>query len=121
MVKEAKDHEREDEARRNLVDATNSADGAIYAVEKALKELGDKAPAADRGKLEALIVELQEAMKGEDVNRIRNLTEQLQQASYALGQQLYQSQQPGPNDGSAPGPQPTSGDDEVVEGDYRQL
>ncbi len=121
MVREAKEHEREDEGRRNLVDARNSADGAIYAVEKALKELGDKAPAADRGKLEALIGELQEAVKGEDVNRIRSLTEQLQQASYALGQQLYQSQQPGPNGGSAPGPQPTSGDDEVVEGDYRQL
>jgi molecular chaperone DnaK len=121
MVREAKEHEREDEGRRNLVDARNSADGAIYAVEKALKELGDKAPAADRGKLEALIGELQEAVKGEDVGHIRGLTEQLQQASYALGQQLYQSQQPGPDGGSAPGPQATSGDDEVVEGDYRQL
>ncbi len=121
MVREAKDHEREDEARRNLVDATNSADGAIYAVEKALKELGDKAPADERGKLETLTNDLKEAMKGEDIGRIRSLTEQLQQASYALGQQLYQSQQPGPNGGSAPGPQQTSGEDDVVEGDFRQL
>ncbi len=120
MIREAKEHEREDELRRQLVDARNTADGTIYAVEKALKELGDKVPATERGRIENLINDLKEAMKGEDTARIRNLTEQLQQASYALSQQLYQTQTgPGPNGGR--GQRPSGPEEEVVEGDYRQV
>ncbi|MCS7039877.1 MAG: Hsp70 family protein, partial [Caldilineales bacterium] len=120
MIREAKEHEREDELRRQLVDARNTADGTIYAVEKALKELGDKVPATERGRIENLIADLKEAMKGEDTARIRNLTEQLQQASYALSQQLYQTRSgPGPNGGS--GRRPGGPEEEVVEGDYRQV
>jgi molecular chaperone DnaK len=118
MIREAKEHEREDELRRQLVDARNTADGTIYAVEKALKELGDKVPATERGRIENLINDLKEAMKGEDTARIRNLTEQLQQASYALSQQLYQTQT-GSGDGS--GRRPSGPEEEVVEGDYRRV
>ncbi len=121
MVREAKEHEREDEERRQLVDARNTADGAIYAVEKSLSELGDKVPANERSQIETTINDLKEAMKGEDAARIRSLTEQLQQASYALSQQLYQSQQgeaASSNGGSAPQGE-SSGEEDVVEGDYR--
>ncbi|RME82604.1 MAG: molecular chaperone DnaK, partial [Caldilineae bacterium] len=122
MVREAKEHEREDEARRKLVEARNTADGVIYAVEKALKELGDKVPATERTQIENTINDLKEAMKGEDTDRIRNLTEQLQQASHALSQQLYQSQQaagPAGNGGTEPGG--PEGEEDVVEGDFRQV
>ena len=108
MVREAKEHERDDEQRRQLVDARNSADAAIYAIEKALKDLGDKAPASERSQIERIISDLKEAMQGEDTNRIRTLTEQLQQASHALSEQLYQSQSeasPGAN-GSPSRPAP---------------
>ncbi len=132
MVRDAKEHERDDEARRNLVDARNTADGTIYATEKSLKELGDKVPAAERGRIESLINDLKEALKKEDtseghVARLRSLTEQIQQASYALGQQLYQTQQggqpggEGTSEGGRRGPSGPGGEDDVVEGDFRQV
>ncbi len=126
MVREAKEHEREDERRRQLIDARNTADSTIYATEKMLKELGDKVPPTEKGQIENLIAELKEVMDGEDIDRIRSLTEQLQQASHALSQQLYSQQAaagptPGANGGSAgPGPE-TGGDEEVVEGDFREV
>ncbi len=127
MVREAKAHEREDEMRRQLIDARNTADSTIYATEKMLKELGDKVPPTEKGQIENLIAELKEAMEGDDINRIRSLTEQLQSASHALSQQLYSQQAaagptPGADGGSAAGPEPgPGGDEEVVEGDFREV
>ncbi len=124
MVREAKEHEREDEMRRQLIDARNTADSTVYATEKMLKELGDKVPVTEKGQIENLINELRQAMEGDDVNRIRSLTEQLQQASHALSQQLYSQQAAGPTPGADGGSEaagPTGGDEEVVEGDFREV
>ena len=126
MVREAKAHEQEDEARRKLIDARNTADSTVYATEKMLKELGDKVPVTEKGQIENLIAELKQAMEGDDSDRIRSLTEQLQQASHALSQQLYSQQAAGPTpgaDGGAAGPEPgpAGGDEEVVEGDFREV
>ena len=127
MVREAKAHEREDEMRRQLIDARNTADSTIYATEKMLKELGDKVPPTEKGQIENLIAELKEAMEGDDINRIRSLTDQLQSASHALSQQLYSQQAatggptPGADGGAAAGPEPSGGDEEVVEGDFREV
>ncbi len=126
MVREAKSHEAEDEARKQLIDARNTADSTVYATEKMLKELGDKVPVTEKGQIENLINELKQAMEGDDAAHIRSLTEQLQQASHALSQQLYSQQAAGPTpgaDGGATGPEPgpAGGDEEVVEGDFREV
>jgi molecular chaperone DnaK len=127
MVREAKAHEAEDEARKQLIDARNTADSTVYATEKMLNELGDKVPVTEKGQIENLINELKEAMEGDDASRIRTLTEQLQQASHALSQQLYSQQAgptPGADGGAAAGPEPgpaTGDDEEVVEGDFREV
>ncbi len=120
MIREAQQHEREDQRRRELAEARNNADSLIYTVEKSLKELGERVPATDRGRIETLVADLRNAMKGDDIARLRSLTEQLQQASYALSQQLYQ--QGGTNGKGPTATGPASGDDrDVVEGEYRQV
>jgi molecular chaperone DnaK len=119
MVREARENEREDRRRRELAEARNTADGLIYTIEKTLRELGDRVPPTDRGRIENLINDLKQAAKGEDISRIRSLTEQLQQASYALSQQLYQQAPAG--DGGASGRATPSGDEDVVEGEYRPV
>ncbi len=119
MVREAREHEREDRRRRELAEARNTADGLIYTVEKTLRELGDRVPPTDRGRIENLINDLKQATKGEDISRIRNLTDQLQQASYALSQQLYQQAPAG--DGSSGGRATPPGGEDVVEGEYRPV
>ncbi|HRW10367.1 MAG TPA: molecular chaperone DnaK [Caldilineaceae bacterium] len=119
LVRDAKEHEAEDRARRELIEARNQADNLIYASEKALNELGDQVPASDREQIETVVEDLRQAMAGEDLAQIRRLTEQLQQASHALSQQMYQ-QQSGQPDQSTNGAGPND-EDEVVEGEYRQV
>ena len=121
MVNEAKSHEVEDRKQRELIDARNQADQLVYSVEKTLRELGGRVSAADKGQVESLVGQLKEAMQGDDIGRIRALTEQLQQASYAFSQQLYQTQA-GPDGGDAQtNGQASPRDDDVVEGDFQEL
>ncbi|MBX3015024.1 MAG: molecular chaperone DnaK [Caldilineaceae bacterium] len=124
LVQEAKSNEGQDRQRRDLVEARNTADNLIYVTEKSLSELGDKVPATERGQIEQTIEELKAAKDGEDIARIRTLTEQLQQASHALTQQVYQQAangtNPNPNGAGEPGRNP-GGEDDVVEGEYRQV
>ncbi len=117
MVNEAKQHRTDDEKRRELVDARNAGDSTAYQAEKTLKELGDKVPADDRNKIEEQIQSLRQALQGEDISRIKTLTEQVQQASYALGQQLQADRQSAtpPAEGATDQPE---GD--VVEGEFRE-
>ena len=104
MVREARQHEAEDRRRKELAEARNNADAVIYQVEKALRELGAKVPAADRNTIEGLIQDLKVAKEGNDTARIKSLTEQLQQASYAIGQQMYAQQQAAGSSGGYGGP-----------------
>ena len=119
MVNEAKRNEAEDRKRKELVEARNNGDSLAYTAEKALRDLGDKVPGSDKQKIEKQIADLREALKGDDVSRIRNLSEQLQQATYALSQQMYAANagQPGANGGST-GPRREEGD--VVEGEFTE-
>ena len=90
LVHEAKSHEAEDKAQRDLAEARNTADNLVYVTEKSLSDLGDKVPVTDRGQIEETIEELKTAMNENQLDRIRELTEKLQQASHALTQQVYQ-------------------------------
>ena len=116
MVGDARQHEAEDKSQRELAEARNQADQLIYTMEKTLRELGARVPATDRGQVERLTNELKAAIGGEDAARIRNLMEQLQQASYALSQQLYQAQ----GQAESTGPQTRHRDDDVVEGEFEE-
>ena len=121
LVQEAKSHENDDKKQRDLVEARNSADNLIYVTEKTLRELGDKVPVTDRGQIEQTVEELRSVKDSDDINRIRQLTEKLQQASHALTQQMYQN-----TNGEGEGPTggeggKTGSEDDVVEGEYRQV
>jgi molecular chaperone DnaK len=123
MVNAAKQHEAEDGKLRELIQARNQADQMIYATEKSLKELGDKVADGEKSQIEGMIAELKTAVTTDDTARIKTLTEQLQQASHALSQQLYQSQaqQPGNNgttNGHANGHETP---DDVVEGEFQEM
>jgi molecular chaperone DnaK len=124
LLSQAKQHEAEDHRRKELVEARNTADTLVYQTEKVMRELDSKVPASDRSRIEQTISDLKQAVQGEDAARIRQLTEQLQHASMALGQQMYAQQQPagGPPPGSGPGPQgsPPPGGDDVIEGEFQE-
>ena len=115
MIKEAERNAAEDRRRRELVDARNTADTLIYQAEKALRELGDKLPYEERSRIENQVNDLRQAMQGDDISRMRQLSETLEQMVHSLGQQVYAAQPEGP--GGQEGPPP----DDTVEGDFREV
>jgi molecular chaperone DnaK len=135
-VQEAQRYEAEDRRRRELIQARNTADQMIYQTEKTLGELNGQVPEADRATIQRTIEDLKRAKDGEDATRIQQLTEQLQQASYAIGQQMYAQQAaaqqagaPGSGGGFDPGQAPFQGGpsaggddgDEFVDGEFREV
>ena len=126
-VQEARRHEAEDRQHRDLIEARNTADQSIYQTEKVLRELDGQVPASDRATIEQTIEDLRRIKDGEDAAQIRRLTEQLQQASYAIGQQMYAKEQAGAQQtgsdygpGQAPYDNEPAGDD-FVDGEFREV
>jgi molecular chaperone DnaK len=122
MVSEAKKNEAADRRQRELVEARNNADTLAYTAEKTLQGLGDRVPGNDRQNIEKKIAALREAIKGDDVARIRQLSDEVQQASYALGQMA--GQQAGQQTGGSNSPSGNGGsgrdEGEVVEGEFHE-
>jgi molecular chaperone DnaK len=123
MVKQAAASAAEDRKRKETVEARNQADTAIYSAEKALRDLGDKAPANVKSDVEAKVAEVREAMKAEDATLIRTKTAELSTAMQKIGELMYQQQQqqqpgdqtPPPGSDNKPG-----GDDNVVDAEFTE-
>jgi molecular chaperone DnaK len=115
MVKEAERNAAEDRRRRELVEARNTADTLAYQAEKALQDLGDRLPYEERSRIENQINELRQAMNSDDINRMRQLSETLQQMVHSLGQQVYATES------EAPGGQGNPPPEDTVEGEFREL
>jgi molecular chaperone DnaK len=126
MRREAESHADEDKKRKELIEARNTADNAVYTAEKALRDFGDKAPADTKSKVEAEIANVKKALEGDDPVKIKSATDQLFQVIQQIGASVYQQGGPqaGPTaGGSEPGPgdggQKPGGDDNVVDGEFR--
>lgn len=91
MRKDAEVHAEEDKEKKEMVEAKNVADTLIFTTEKAIKEAGDKVPAADREPVEAKIKALKDVKDGNDKEAIKKATEELSEAAQKIGQILYQN------------------------------
>ncbi|MEN8098088.1 MAG: molecular chaperone DnaK [Chloroflexota bacterium] len=118
MVDQAKEHAAEDQQRKELIEARNTADQVGYQTEKTLGELGDKVSDDDKKSIESLIAELRSAAESDNVAQIRRLIEQVQQASMKLGETMY-GDQPQPEDGASEAPD--TDQDDVVDGEFRSV
>jgi molecular chaperone DnaK len=118
MVQEAQRNATEDRRRRELAVARNNADTLVYQAEKALQDLGDRLPYEERNRIEQQANQLKDAMKGEDVNRMRQLSETLEQMVHSLGQQAQAAGQQGPDDSGEQGQQTP---EDTVEGEFREV
>lgn len=94
MVKEAEHFSEEDRKRKELADARNDADNLIYSTEKMLKDLGDKVDGSKKSEIEAAIGRLREAAQKDDIQEIKNASENLTKYLHELSAQLYQQQAP---------------------------
>jgi molecular chaperone DnaK len=121
-VQEARQHEAEDKKRREVIDARNTADNLVYQTEKALRDLGDKVPSAERGAIEAKINDLKSAAQSDDLTRIQKASQEVEQAFHALSQQLYAQGQPQPQpNGQGPsGPAAGGPQGDVIDGEVKE-
>ena len=108
MVRDAEAHAEEDRRFRELVDTRNKADSLIHAVEKSLRNLGDKVDAAERARVESAVSDLRTALKGDDRNVIEKKAEALAQASSAIAQRAQEAEAAGAA-GAAGGPSGATG------------
>ncbi len=132
MKKEAESHAEEDKKRKELIEVRNNADNTAYTAEKLLRENGDKVDDATKKDINDKVAKLREAMNGEDAAAIRKQTEELGQAVQAVGASMYQQQQqqgggqPGGGQGGPSGPSGDGGDggpsdEDIVEGDFKNV
>ncbi|MDO8684244.1 MAG: molecular chaperone DnaK [Armatimonadota bacterium] len=123
MVREAESHASEDQAAKELAEARNRAEHLLYTTDKTLKDIGDKAPADDKARVESAMAELKSSLESNDKDKINTATDALQQASYKLSELLYQQQSQqhaGTPSGSEPsGEQEREPDEEVIEAEFK--
>ena len=120
-VKDAEQYAAEDKKRREAVDVRNGADQMVYQTEKTLTDMGDKLSDDEKKDIQAGIDSLKEALKGEDLEKIKAEEEALQKKVYAVSEKLYkaaaeqaQAQQ------AAGGEQPKDGEPNVYEADFKE-
>ncbi|MBL6898962.1 MAG: molecular chaperone DnaK [Gammaproteobacteria bacterium] len=92
MVKDAEKHAEEDKKVKELVEAKNQAEAMINGSEKAIKDLGDKADKSDVEATNKAVDELKEAIKSDEVEKIKELTMKLTEVAGKIAQQAYQEQ-----------------------------
>ena len=120
MVREAKDHEAEDKARREAVDFRNQTEALAFQAEKTLTDLGDKVDAAKKAEAEGLIGEVREALKGEDQALLKEKGEALARLMSEIGTAAYQQGQAEGADGAESG-EPTPASEETIEGEAKEV
>jgi molecular chaperone DnaK len=92
-IKDAEEHAKEDEKRKELIEAKNQADSLAYTTEKTISELGEKVPEDQKVRAEDAVKKLKDAIKTDDVTTIKSAIEELTKEMHALSQILYQQAQ----------------------------
>jgi molecular chaperone DnaK len=117
MRKDAEAHAAEDRRKVEVIEARYEADRVIFAIEKQLKELGDKIGGNDRQAIQSAIERTKQAASGEDVQAIRQAVSDLQVAAQAMAQQAHRPSGDGAAPGAAPGGE-GKGKDDVIDAEF---
>ena len=134
-VKEAAEFEAQDKKRKEGIEARNDADSMVFQTQKALDEVGDKVSESEKAAVEAELNALKavidrttpETMTDADVEEIKAGKEKLMNSAQALFAKLYEQNQgaagAGPDMGGAQTAEEAgyTAEDDVVDGDYREV
>ncbi|KIG14656.1 Chaperone protein DnaK [Enhygromyxa salina] len=133
MVDDAKQHEDEDNKRREAVENRNQLDATILQMEKLLGENADKLPAEAKVEVESALTDAKAALESDDTDRVKAAQEKLTAASHKLAQAMYgQGGEPGAEAGFDPGAagaapgadagEPASGSDDgdVIDAEFEE-
>ena len=101
-VKEAEKYAEEDKKQKEAVEVKNKAETIILQSEKTLSDIGDKLPESDKTEVKAAVEKLKETCKNGSTEQIKEDTDALEKAFYALSEKLYKQT------GAQPGAEGTS-------------
>jgi molecular chaperone DnaK len=128
MVKESEAHAAEDTRRKEEIELRNKLDADVYATEKLLNENRDKLNSSDVEPVEAALKDAKSALEEGSAERIKAAMDQLQKASFRLGELMYQRTErtqastDGEPQGSGAGAenQARTGRDDVVDAEFEE-
>ena len=120
MVHDAEAHAEEDKRKKELADVRNQADTLVYSTEKSLSEHGSKLSESDKDRISKDLEALKKVQSGEDIQAIKNASEQLSKSAQKLAEILYaQSQQQAGGQGNQQAEAPK--DENVVDADFEEV
>ncbi|CAA0094125.1 molecular chaperone DnaK [Zhongshania aliphaticivorans] len=120
MVRDAEANAEADKKFEALVVARNTAEGLANATRKTVEEAGDKASDEEKAAIEAALAEVDEAVKGDDVEKIEEATKKLTEASSGLAQKMY-AEQAAQAEAEGGAEQPQAGGDDVVDAEFEEV
>ena len=124
MKREAEQYAAEDTKRKEEIEVRNTADSLVYTTEKTLRDHGDKIPADVKQEIDAKTAAVKSSLQGQDINTIRNATQELTQVMQKVGASVYQQPGQPPPSGKEPGGEGEGdgGEEEgTVEGEFREV
>ena len=134
-IKEAAEFEAQDKKRKEAIEARNEADSFVFQTEKALNEVGDKISDSDKSQVQADLEAVKailertkdQEMSDSDLDELRAAKEKLTNSAQSLFTKMYESMQQaqagaaGPDMGAAAGAADTAPEDDVIDGDFREV
>ena len=138
-VKEAAEFEAQDKKRKEAIEARNEADSFVFQTEKALNEVGDKVPESDKTQVQADLEAVKailertkdQEMSDSDVDELKAAKEKLTQSAQSVFTKMYEqaaqaqqgAQGAGPDMNAQSGGSNAGGsaDDDVIDGDFREV
>jgi molecular chaperone DnaK len=117
MVKDAEANKDADDKIKEKIEAKNTGDTLVASLKKTIEEHGDKVSEEEKTKIETSITDLEEALKGEDVEDIKNKTKILTEASMKLGEAVYKDMQ----QQEEPKKEEKKKDDNTIDADFKDV
>ena len=114
MIKDAEKHADEDKKRREEQEVRNSAESMAYQTRKFASENEDKVSQDIRDRVEEAAKEVDEALKGSDIEVIKSAVEKLSTESQEMGKAIYEAQA-AEGATAAEGAEAADADDNVVD------
>ena len=123
MVRDAEAHADEDKKFQELVSAKNQAESLIHATEKSLEEFKDLASEEESSEIKALITELQSALSDENLDKIKEKSEELAKLSGKFAEKAYKEKagSEGVQNGQSSSPENATGEENVVDADFEEV
>lgn len=113
-VKEAERYAEEDKNKKESIEVRNNGDSIVYQTEKTLKDLEGKLSKDEESKVKEKLETLKKALEGDNIDDIKQKTDELTEEFYAISQKLYENMQGQEGQGTGA----SGSDDDVVDADY---